>query len=305
MEGTSAGRDAEARRQQVSHDDKLRRVGVNVARVAHELMSPVSLIGGSLRNLEEHFALLMQAVDALRREVAEPERQRFLADERLEYVLRNTAHLLSICNEGAERVTYVIEQLKGFARRREGGEPPTADLAAVLAQAERMAQLGRDPAPLLELQVGDLPAVRADPQSLGQAFVNVIRNAFDAVADRADGMVRITAGVVRREGDDDEVQVRVADNGPGISTLLRATIFEPFVSSKPAGGGLGLGLAIAREAVEAAGGALELGEGEGSGAEFVFRLPTARREPPGNFEDLDRGRRIEKVAPLRPSSLRE
>lgn len=275
MGSMSAGEVREVPTDQAAHDEKLRRVGVNVARVAHELMSPVSLIEGSLQNLEEHFDLLVRAMSELRREAAQPELRQVLADERLEYVLRNTANLLSICNEGAERVTYVVEQLRGFARRREANEPEIVDVRALLERAERMARLASDRPPAVEWRLGELPPLSGQAQSLGQAFGNVIRNAFDAVAERKDGRVKIAADVTRRDDGRDEIEVRVADNGPGVPAVLRSTIFEPFVSAKSLGRGLGLGLAIAQEAVAAAGGTLELATSEGTGAEFVFRLPVA------------------------------
>ena len=125
----------------------------------------------------------------------------------------------------------------------------------------------------LELQLGDeaLPAV-VDPDRVKRAILNLLRNATQA----ASGRVLLT---VRRE--ESEVTVRVTDDGPGVPEDERERVFEPFVTDKEKGAGLGL--AIVRKVVEAQGGRVEVGEptaeGFGSGAEFRLYF-TGLEEPP-------------------------
>jgi signal transduction histidine kinase len=69
------------------------------------------------------------------------------------------------------------------------------------------------------------------------------------------------------------VQIAVEDNGPGIPADIRPHLFEPFVTSKPAGEGTGLGLAVCRGLVEAGGGSLTAEESPLGGARFVVELP--------------------------------
>ena len=79
---------------------------------------------------------------------------------------------------------------------------------------------------------------------------------------------------ISAEQRDGHVRLTVADSGPGVATDIAARVFEPFVTTKP--GGMGLGLAISRSLLRAQGGELEYREaGGGSGARFELRLPLA------------------------------
>jgi len=117
------------------------------------------------------------------------------------------------------------------------------------------------------------PAVRvsADPSLLRVIVSNLIGNAFDAVT--GNGVVQpprvgVAVGATEREG-----WVRVADNGPGVTDVIRPSLFEPFVSGKPSG--VGIGLALSRKIARAHGGDLVL-EATGAGASFLLTLPRER-----------------------------
>jgi signal transduction histidine kinase len=121
--------------------------------------------------------------------------------------------------------------------------------------------------------------VRGNPLTIEQIFVNLLVNATDA-NDRS-VHVRITsqqapAGAPHARlarAADDTVTIRVSDDGPGIPAELRASVFEPFVTSKP--DGTGLGLTIAREAAQSLGGELVL-EDTAVGCTMAVVLPIAR-----------------------------
>jgi signal transduction histidine kinase len=127
----------------------------------------------------------------------------------------------------------------------------------------------------------DCVRVRGNPLTVEQIFVNLLVNATEA-ADRPIH-VHITsehvaaAGTERRpwRAVDDMVRIRIRDDGPGIPAELAATVFEPFVTSKPHG--TGLGLTIAREAAQSLGGHLSL-EDCAPGCTVAVVLPIARGE---------------------------
>jgi len=89
----------------------------------------------------------------------------------------------------------------------------------------------------------ELPKIQGDPSQLVQLFVNLLRNAIEAMPDG--GTVSIEAEHVPTRTTTDRVIIRVTDEGPGIDPAIRAKIFEPFFTTKPAG--IGLGLSICRE----------------------------------------------------------
>jgi two-component system sensor histidine kinase HupT/HoxJ len=109
---------------------------------------------------------------------------------------------------------------------------------------------------------------------LQQVMMNLLQNAFDALAQVPEPMVWVEMGCT---GDTDQptVRVTVRDNGPGIPPEHLLRIFDPFFTTKPVGKGTGLGLSISYGIVEQHGGHLSARNAEGGGAEFVLELPRA------------------------------
>jgi len=107
------------------------------------------------------------------------------------------------------------------------------------------------------------------PQDMGRVVVNLLGNAFDVLLGRQGGRIRVSTA---RSGG--TVEIRIADNGPGIPEAMRAKIFEPFFTTKPAGQGTGLGLSMAHDIVtQGHGGGLRLEDTPNGGATFVIALP--------------------------------
>jgi two-component system, LuxR family, sensor kinase FixL len=111
----------------------------------------------------------------------------------------------------------------------------------------------------------------ADRIQIEQVLLNLLRNAMDAM-EAANTEQRSIVVEARRNGSR-SVEVYVADSGPGVAAEMADTIFEPFVTTKPLG--MGMGLSISHSIVESHGGSLRMARGVGSGAIFLFDLPTA------------------------------
>ncbi|UCC82409.1 MAG: HAMP domain-containing histidine kinase [Gemmatimonadota bacterium] len=178
----------------------------------------------------------------------------------------------------AEEVEVDVERLNKVAQRFEliGRRPrmDTVDVGEVLQRLEgyfaaRLPRLDRS----IELTVNLTPQLRpvaGNPVLLEWAFENLIKNAVDVLAGRG-GRIAVNA-----MPDDDGrcVMIRVVDDGPGVPAELRKRIFEPGVSSKE--GGWGVGLTLTRRIVEDThGGSIVLGKRR-EGAEFIVTLPVVR-----------------------------
>jgi signal transduction histidine kinase len=116
----------------------------------------------------------------------------------------------------------------------------------------------------------NLPLVPLDESLCEQAFVNLIQNAYDAMGSGG-GTLRVSAAA---NGNRDGVEVRIEDTGPGISPELNEQIFNPFVTTKKTG--VGLGLSIVSRIIDGHHGTIRVesgGNGRG-GARFVVFFPT-------------------------------
>lgn len=120
-------------------------------------------------------------------------------------------------------------------------------------------------------EIGQFPSglsILGNPEALCSVFQNLVNNACQALHD---GPLTLCA---RAELDQDELVVTLSDDGPGISTDLAERIFDPFVTTRS--DGVGLGLAIARRIIESHGGSLDLQRSAVPGATFIIRLPSTR-----------------------------
>lgn len=215
---------------------RLASLGEMSAVLAHELRNPLASLKGNAQ-------LLAQMLPLGEKPRAKAER---VVDEaaRLEKL---TADLLSFVRTGA-------------LQRRDG------DPAALVGEAvaSRAAALAPDGTPELSIDTSAAPARWSmDADRLREVIVNLVDNARAAGAP-----VTLTV----READN-QLRIDVADRGPGVPEQDRERIFEPFVTGKTQG--TGLGLAVARRVVEAHGGTLEAHENPGGGALFRIELPEA------------------------------
>ena len=171
------------------------------------------------------------------------------------------------------RASEVVRSLRRYLRPR-GSPSAPVDLSAVVRDA--LPLLGRelrDHRVQVELALADgLPLVDANGVQLGQVVMNLVMNACEALAG-VDGERRITLTTAARDG---RVDLSVRDNGPGMADEVAARAFEPFVTTKP--DGLGMGLAICRGIAEAHGGSLSATRPPGGGLEVVLSLPAASGE---------------------------
>jgi two-component system sensor histidine kinase HupT/HoxJ len=257
--------------------NRLDDLGGRITRVVHELNGPLSLIVGSIENLDRHLDVFVRYVRATEDHFQnDPALLESYRHSGVSYAAQNAPRLMAVCEEGVQRLRHVLQQLKSYAGQPFAPRREKIDVAEATRQAVRMAGHGRSSLPVLELEFDGVPRAVGDPNELGQVLTNLLENAFDAVAGREDPRVWISARLDDTSG---YVEVRVRDNGPGVPAPNRRSIFEPFFTTKNGGAGLGLGLAISRESMEAQGGSLALVEAPEKGAEFLLRLPAAHVRP--------------------------
>jgi two-component system, LuxR family, sensor kinase FixL len=114
----------------------------------------------------------------------------------------------------------------------------------------------------------------ADQVQIEQVLLNLLRNAMEAM--EAANSKRRSIIIEARRNSKQAIEISVADSGPGVTAEVTDTIFEPFVTTKSFG--MGMGLSISRAIIESHGGNLRMVRGARSGATFVFDLPKAEAE---------------------------
>jgi two-component system sensor kinase FixL len=185
---------------------------------------------------------------------------------------RNLATMI----EQIDHAAGVVRRMRDFLRR---GRPhvSTVDTRAMLEEALTLARADASARHVrLELDApADLPPIHGDAIQLQQVLLNLIRNSVDAItgAGATDGQVRIVA---RRLEEPERVEIGVIDSGPGIDTELADRLFEPLITSKEEG--LGLGLPISASIVEAHGGRIWVNSRAPGATEFRFFLPLDRKD---------------------------
>lgn len=167
------------------------------------------------------------------------------------------------------RAGLVVNQLRRFARRSELTLKPVSIREAVDGAGVILASRLKETGTAMAVAIPEDVFAEADDIRLEQVFVNLIGNAIDAVAGQP--VPRIA---VRSERRNNVVAVTVADNGPGLAPDVAKSLFDPFVTTKPPGEGLGLGLTISYNLVRDFGGALSA-HSDGNGATFVVELRAA------------------------------
>jgi two-component system sensor kinase FixL len=228
---------------ELAHVARLTTMGQMASAIAHELNQPLTAVSNY--------------VGALNRLLANPNLHPDRAREILDRIRQQTM-----------RAGEVIRRLRSHVGKRSTSRH-REDVNSVVREAVELALVGTQ-------QRGVRASVELDPRvgsalldniQIGQVIINLVRNAIEAM--EASETQRLT---VSTRAIPDAVEIAVADTGPGIAPEVAEQLFQPFVTSKAAG--LGLGLSICRELVEAHGGRLSAGSGAAGGTEFVITLPT-------------------------------
>jgi CheY-like chemotaxis protein len=186
--------------------------------------------------------------------------------------LRGILESLAEAQSGANRLRKIVRGLRAFAR--EDAPPAPTELHSVIEQSVNMSMHEIRQRATCVVEVDDVPLVEADDSRLSQVLVNLLCNAAQSFETLDPARNRITVRAVRLG--EDQVQVSVTDNGPGIAPDVLARIFEPFYTTKSAGDGTGLGLAISQSIMQSFGGDLICDTQPGRGTSFALTLLSAQ-----------------------------
>lgn len=236
---------------QLAHATRVTTLGELAASIAHEVNQPLAAVSTNgnacLRWLNRPQPDLLEARLAL---------ERILADT---------------C-----RASEVIKRIRALARKGESQRLPL-DVNTLLRDTAALVQRElSNHRIVLELRLAPLlPAVEGDAVQLQQVVINLLMNAMQAIDGSGPDWLRRQQRIVvsTRLDDDGQVEIEVADTGPGLSQAQASRLFEAFYTTKA--DGMGMGLAICRSIVDAHGGRIRAVAHDGPGATLAFTLPCA------------------------------
>jgi len=235
------------------HVSRLTAMGEMASALAHELNQPLSAIAnymkGSRRLLEDS------------------------ADERAA-ILREA---MDKAAEQALRAGQVIRRLRDFVARGES-ERQVEDVKKLVEEASALALVGaKDKGVRVRFEFDPrVDAALADKVQIQQVLLNLMRNAIEAMEDCERRELVVTTALAA----DDTVEISVSDTGTGIAPEVGAQLFQPFITTKRQG--MGVGLSISRTIVEAHGGSISARPNPGGGTIFGFTLPAVTKEEVGD-----------------------
>lgn len=229
-------------REALARAEQMAAVGQTAASVAHQVGTPLNLISGYVQMLQQD-----AAIDA------------------------KTARRLAIVQEQIAKVDAVVRTMLDHARRPDARWPTS--LRTLLTRVADVARPKLDASRItLTLAIApDIPSIDADAEELELALLNLVNNSLDAMP--GGGALTIAAAAA-----DGGARITITDSGSGIDPELLPRIFEPWVTTKPAGKGTGLGLSITRDVIARHAGTISAESTPGR-TQFTIVLPIPDSQP--------------------------
>jgi len=281
---------------QLVQSEKMATLGQLVAGVAHEINNPVNFIHGNLSHANEYMEDLLALLALYQVEYPTPTAavQAKAREIEVEFLVEDLPKLLASMRVGTERIREIVKSLRIFSRLDEA-ELKAIDLhegidSTLLILDNRLKACADRPAIAIVKNYGALPKVECCGGQLNQVFMNILSNAIDALEERMGyGTKRLNGAAVVDDAissfvpaihlstqvlEPGWVTIQIADNGSGMTDLVRQRLFEPFFTTKESGRGTGLGMSISHQIVtEKHKGSLQCVSTRGQGTEFVLKLP--------------------------------
>ena len=261
---------------QLIQSEKMASLGELTAGIAHEIQNPLNFVNNFSEVSKELIGELSDEVD--KGNYSE-----------VKSIAQDLVQNLEKINHHGKRADAIVKGMLAHSRTSSGQKEPT-DLNALCDEYLRLAYHARlndyfgqglkaknkpfnaDFKTDLDTSIGLIPVVQQD---IGRVLLNLINNAFYAVAEKsklADSSYQ-AAVTVSTKRKDKAIEISVRDNGIGIPDLIKEKIYQPFFTTKPAGQGTGLGLSISYDIVKAHGGVLSVESEPGKGTVFSILIP--------------------------------
>lgn len=280
---------------QLIHTEKMASLGQFVAGIAHEINNPANFIQGNISHLKSYTSDLLDLLNLYQAALPNPPQniQDLASDMDLNFLVEDLAKILDSMKLGSERIRNIVNSLRNFSRLGEA-KLKKVDLhegleSSLMILQHRLEPEGSDRPKIQVIKnYQKIPQVECYAGEINQVFINILTNAIDALTQTNPNLSLIdgnpacpnseciipTISISTELIDPDQVQITIADNGPGMTEKVRKQLFDPFFTTKPVGTGRGLGLSISYQTVvEGHQGQLYCHSKPGAGTTFKIILP--------------------------------
>jgi two-component system NtrC family sensor kinase len=255
-----------AAQQQLIQSEKMASLGELTAGIAHEIQNPLNFVN----NFSD---VSTELVDEMNEELANGNTQSAIE------IANDLKQNLEKINHHGKRAGDIVKGMLQHSRTSSGQKELT-DINALADEYLRLAYHGlraKDKTfnAATKTDYDDsIGLIKVIPQDIGRVVLNLITNAFYAVNERKKSQPENYEPVVSisTKKEKDKIEIKVKDNGTGISQKVLGKIFQPFFTTKPTGQGTGLGLSLSYDIVKVHGGELKVETKEGEGSEFIIQL---------------------------------
>ncbi|MEQ9404656.1 MAG: ATP-binding protein [Cyclobacteriaceae bacterium] len=261
---------------QLVHSEKMASLGQLTAGIAHEINNPINFISSGMVSLKMSIESLREIADEYTRieegddveEVIESVKE-LKEEHEYEEIVDELDDLIKDVNYGVSRTIEIVKGLRVFSRLDEE-EAKNANINENIdATLTLLRNKTKDKITITKHYDESMKDIECYPGQLNQVFMNILNNAVQAMPDnKKDAEITIYT-----EESENEVVIRLKDNGVGIPEEIKNRIWEPFFTTKEVGVGTGLGMSITYGIIEKHGGKIELTSEVGKGTEFAITLP--------------------------------
>jgi signal transduction histidine kinase len=270
--------------QQLVQSEKLASIGQLTAGIAHELNNPINFVASSAQSLRRDFEDLSQVINKLKGiDPLDPKLNQKMVQLKeifgsldIEFTQREIEELLNGIEDGTKRTSEIVKGLRIFSRM-DGDNFTMAQINELIESTLIVLRSNLKDYAVVESDMGvDLPLVSCQPGRLNQVFMNIITNASQSMEESGLALEERKVQIASRKVDSigqSWIEVRVKDQGVGMSEAVKAQIFDPFFTTKAVGEGTGLGLSIVMGILSDHNAEVEVETEEGVGTEFIIRFP--------------------------------
>jgi PAS domain S-box-containing protein len=255
---------------QLFQSEKMASLGQLAAGIAHEINNPVGYISCNLELMQNYLVALktlQTEIEKLKTGPSFAKLQKTVADVHLDKVVERMERGMRESLEGTVRIKNIIDSLRTFAYKGDD----TFELANINTEIEHTLNILcneiKYKSELIKVY-GSIPLIRCNRYQLGQALMNIIMNALQAIKEK--GVIKITT--YQKEND---IYIEISDNGIGIPEQNLPKVFEPFFTTKEVGKGTGLGLSFAYNIIKNHNGTIEVNSKINEGTTFTIKLPVS------------------------------